>query len=165
MRSEQNSPYQHRIAEWQAEIIAGGFREASSDLGLDGLRGISTTVIDPQHKTSTPSMHVITAARGMRTPSETHMRRQIEANLSHDSRLAEARLRFIHAYGPVPIVTVRFEPPNAFDTAQDAIRPIFGDPKTYEGFLLKVVDASGKIIRLAALSNRTGAGFRIDPPR
>jgi hypothetical protein len=97
MHSSGESTYHQRIAEWEAEVIAGGFRQASHDLGLDGLRGVSTTVVDPRRRASSPFIGVIATALGGPAPTEAHMRQRIEANLSHDRRFADAHLGFVHA--------------------------------------------------------------------
>jgi hypothetical protein len=153
----------HQIAKWQAEIVAGAFRIAAQQLRLGGLWGVSITVVDSDRKVSFPSIHVIAATPAFPTHSKASMRRRIEARLSNDPRFRKTRVDFIHGYGPIPVVTLRFEPASAFSTAMNAVRPIFGDPFFYEGFLLKVLDKSGEIVRLAGIANGTGVRLGMDP--
>jgi hypothetical protein len=162
MRTHGRDAYQERVSQWQGELIAGAFRQASHDLGLDGIRGVSTALVYPNGKTSDTSMHVLVADFGLPAQDPQAMRRRISSRVAQDARFLDARIAFVHAYGAVPIVKLRYRP-NVAIRAVAALSSVFGDPADYEGVLLEVEDASGRTVRLAARATGAGVGFRIDP--
>jgi hypothetical protein len=163
VRAPANNVANEYIATWQGEIVAGAFRQASQDLGLDGLRGVSITAVYPDGRSGSPFSHVIARPLGLRAQSEAAIASVVRRNLSRNHRFVDAHLRFINVYSAVPIVTLRFANPTAYSRVSDAATAIFGDSSQYEGLLLEVVQPSGRVVRLVAIANRTGSGQQLDP--
>jgi hypothetical protein len=145
-------------ANWKAMIAAGAYREAAHVLRLDDLLGVSVDVAYPDRSRAGASAKVIGRSFGKPAFSAAVARREIAAALVKALPGKRASISFLNGFAPAPIVTVRLDSITGLTAAQSLYSQIFGTADHYEGALLRVLDAKGKLASVVGFAARTGSG-------
>jgi hypothetical protein len=151
-------------ARWEAQLVAGAFRQTSHEAGLPELLGSTTTVLLPNGATEAPVSAVIAAPLGQPAISQSEAHARIRARIAKDSRLGRSILAFVRGLDAAPVVTTTLSNAAAFRPAESVATALFGLNNDYEGTFVTVLGPDGQALRANGFAGRTGIGFSWSPP-
>jgi hypothetical protein len=157
--------YGRAYATWEAQLLAGAFREASHTMGLPDLLGVTTTLQYPDGTTSSPWSNAIGQPFGKTVASLADATKAINAALSSDPRFAPgSSVHFIKPLDGAAVIDVKLAHPADFPGGSSVAMALLGDPNKYEGVFIRVTDPAGKLLRVAGYATFTGVGIGESTP-
>jgi hypothetical protein len=147
---------------WEANLVAGAFRDELRHRGLPGLAASHVFAVLPDGRRVKVGGGVgnVVAGQQFSTLGPDAIHTAIRAGAA-EAHLRVSSISVLRPLQLAPAVVGVAEDVVAFVREADRnIRLIFGPPGTYEGEYLEVHDASGGIVFVHAASFRTGVGQR-----
>jgi hypothetical protein len=146
------------VAEWESNLIGGAIREANHALKLPDVLGQTTTIVYPDATSFGPNSQVNAQPFARATLARTVALDRIRTRLAQRPEFARVSLSVLEPYGVAVLATVWLDGNSTLGARRSAALEAFGDLDDYEGTLVRVLDSSGSVVRIAAYSARTGVG-------
>ncbi len=144
---------------WEAMLVAGAYRDRSTDAGLPANIGFSIRSVMPDGSSADLAGGDSILGPQMSTPATAYTADQIVQKISAHfptHQLVINSISFVRPNQLAPVVVATTSDPQAFINSDYDLKSIFGDVNSYEGVYVQVNDEQGNPVIVLGIAPRIG---------